>query len=214
MVISTCNGGWQKKPIARSGAPRRCPAGLGGTGPQGRGTQSNRAKQTQFRRREKQRQVLGGKGVMVNNTSDRHRQNKANFPPQGRSGDRRSQGGAGRAKQSQFFDWGLRIADWGRTCRLRPARAGCTNKPNFVGRPRPWKAKCAKQSQTWAGWGVWETAHPGRTIVQNKANSWDPAGRLTLPGPIGYNSTYVDGFSFERGNAAESRGSKGWREPS
>ncbi len=47
-------------------------------GPRGRGTQGNCAKQTQFRRREKQRQVLGGKGVMVNNASDRPRQNKAN----------------------------------------------------------------------------------------------------------------------------------------
>jgi hypothetical protein len=47
------------------------PATPGGTGPQGRATQGNRAKQTQFRRREKHRQVLGGKGVMVNSTSDR-----------------------------------------------------------------------------------------------------------------------------------------------
>ncbi len=66
------------EPIARGEAPRRCPGGTGGTGPQGRGTQGNRAKQTQSRRRERQRQVLRGKGVMVNNTSDRHWQNKAN----------------------------------------------------------------------------------------------------------------------------------------
>jgi hypothetical protein len=53
-----------------------------------------------------------------------------------------------------------------------------------------------------------------RTDARNKANSWDPAGRLTLRGPIGYNDMRADGFFFERGDAAESRGSKGWREPS
>jgi hypothetical protein len=38
----------------------------------------NCAKQTQFRQREKKRQVLCGKGVMVNRTSHRPQQNKAN----------------------------------------------------------------------------------------------------------------------------------------
>jgi hypothetical protein len=63
---------------------------------------TNCAKQTQFPEAGKRRQVLGGQGVMVNRTSDRPRQNKANSP----------------------------IADWGQTCRLRPAQAIVQNKPN------------------------------------------------------------------------------------
>jgi hypothetical protein len=46
-----------------------CPSGLA----------VNCAKQSQFRQREKKRQGLGRKGVMVNSTSDRPRQNKANL---------------------------------------------------------------------------------------------------------------------------------------
>jgi hypothetical protein len=55
---------------------RRCRAGRG---PQGRGTRGKCAKQTQFRAEQKEGQRLGGKGVMVNSTFDRPRQNKANF---------------------------------------------------------------------------------------------------------------------------------------
>ena len=120
----------QTNPIARSGAPRRCPAGPGGTGPRGRRAQGNRAKQTQFRRREKQRQVLCGKGVMVNNASDRPRQNKANL---------------------SIADCRLGIADWAQTWRGTP----------FGGRRA--RSRLYKQSQTWAGWGIWGTGRRGRT---------------------------------------------------
>jgi hypothetical protein len=113
MIIWTCKGGWQNKASCPKRGTEAVSGWAGREGPQGRGTQSNRAKQTQFRRREKQRQVLGGKGVMVNNTSDRHRQNKANFPPQGRSGDRRSQGGPGARNKanSSIGDCESRIGD-------------------------------------------------------------------------------------------------------
>ncbi len=65
-------------PIARSGAPRRCPATPGGTRPGGRETRVKCAKQSQFRPRRQERQRLGGKGLMVNRTFDRPRQNKPN----------------------------------------------------------------------------------------------------------------------------------------
>jgi len=91
-------------------------------------------------------QGLGGKGVMVNSTFERRRQNKANS------------GGAGAVgllyKQTQFFDCGLperhratgirlrrscRVADWAQTCngtrfagQAPKPGASCTNKPNLL----------------------------------------------------------------------------------
>ena len=110
------------------------------------------AKQSQFPPRRQERQRLGEKGVMVNSTFDRPRQNKAN------SGEWDASGGAisgavawaRRAKQTQFVDCGLRIGKrtaqrpilsvvWTAKCAkqsqlalaYRPdPRAGCTNKPN------------------------------------------------------------------------------------
>jgi hypothetical protein len=46
----------------------------------------------------------------------------------------------------------LRIPDWGQTCRLRPRQA-----------------KRAKQTQTCASWGIWETARR-RPVVRNEPN--------------------------------------------
>jgi hypothetical protein len=43
------------------------------------------------------------------------------------------------------------------------------NEPNLAGRAGSRRAKCAKQSQTWAGWGIWGPAR-GKPIVQNEAN--------------------------------------------
>jgi hypothetical protein len=68
----------QTKPIARSGAPRRCPG------------------------EQKEGQRLGGRGVMVNRTFDRARQNKAKLGPDGTSGGTPHRGGGEGAKQSQF----------------------------------------------------------------------------------------------------------------
>jgi hypothetical protein len=102
-------------PIARSGAPRRCPILPGGTRPQRRGTAGKCAKQTQlqaasgtppsplgqrqlykqsqFPAEQKEGQRLGGKGVMVNSTFDRPRQNKAKLGQDGTSGGTVLQGG-------------------------------------------------------------------------------------------------------------------------
>ncbi len=66
-------------------------------------TQLNCAKQTQFPADQKEGQVLGGKGVMVNSTFDRPRQNKANL--RAKPGGTRPQGWGTRgkcAKQTQF----------------------------------------------------------------------------------------------------------------
>jgi hypothetical protein len=105
-----CLGGansCKTKPIARTGAPRRCPGGAGrhgarGTGHEGQMCQTNPiwpgrpargpggresptghdgAKQSQFWPRQNEGQVVCGKGVMAHRTCNRLRQNKANFPP-------------------------------------------------------------------------------------------------------------------------------------
>jgi hypothetical protein len=93
----------------------------------------------------------------------------------------RSSRGTDRAKQSQSLDCGFRISDWGQILRLGPAQAGY-----------------AKQSQTWAGWGVWGMAHgssilcrtkpippvgrgAGRRNAQNEANLVSGATQHTLP---------------------------------
>jgi hypothetical protein len=81
-------------------------------------------------------------------------------------------------------------------CRIRPLHRSRKTKPISATVP------------------IGRSAFPGGPGARNKANSWDRVGRLTLPGPIGYNDMHADGFFFERGDAAESRGSKGWREPS
>jgi hypothetical protein len=157
----------ETKPIARSGAPRCCPAGPGGTGPPGRGTQGNRAKQTQFRRRAKQRQVLGRKGVMVNSTSDRPRQNKANSrgwdAPGGTTSGAVAQ--AYRAKQTQFAADG----------QGRPLP-----RPEALTMP-PTGDKRAKQSQfpATAGWGEARGAWGDGANAQNEPNSGG-AGRPSL----------------------------------
>jgi hypothetical protein len=99
-------------------------------------------KQSQFPPRCQDRQGLGRKGVMVNSTSDRPRQNKAN-----------SRAAANRAKQTQFFDCGPGSASkvttlWtghrpamGHPARAARPGANCTNKPNLrppsTLRPRP-----------------------------------------------------------------------------
>jgi hypothetical protein len=48
------------------------------------------------------------------------------------------------------------------------------NEPNLetcrAGTPNLPRANYAKQSQTWAGWDIWGTAHPERPIMQNEAN--------------------------------------------
>ncbi len=134
-------------------------------------TRLNCAKQTQFPLRGQEGQRLGRKGVMVNSTSDRPRQNKANSGGWDASGGTtgRAVAWARCAKQTQFLDCGFperhratgvrlrrscRFADSGRpgACRLGPARAPCTNKPNC----------------------------PERT-VQNEAN-FRPSGRPNGPG--------------------------------
>jgi hypothetical protein len=62
-------------------------------------------------------------------------------------------------------------------------RANAQNEPNLercrAGTPNPQRDDCAKQSQTWAGWDIWGTANPERSIVRNKANfgrggRWEP----------------------------------------
>jgi hypothetical protein len=63
------------------------------------------------------------------------------------------QGGSYRAKQSQFAP-----TPHGPGIGGRARWADCTNKPNSrqsqVALPRPRQADCAKQSQTWAPWGI------------------------------------------------------------
>jgi hypothetical protein len=90
-----------------------------------------RAKQTQFRRREKQRQVLGGKGVMVNSTFGRPRQNKANSRLR-REGRGHRDVGRGATAQNE-----ANLAQRGRATIPRPSPL----------RPRPRQADRAKQSQ-------------------------------------------------------------------
>ena len=91
-------------------------------------------------------------------------------------------------KQSQFLDFGLRIQRG-----LRPPGSGrlykqtqfpampggrsrwaempvWTNKANFGSRPAGPGAKCVKQSQTWAGQGIWGDGAQGEPIVRNKPN--------------------------------------------
>jgi hypothetical protein len=70
----------------------------------------NCAKQTQFPPRRQEGQRLGGKGVMVNSTCDRPRQNKANLGKPGwgsaesiMQNKANSGGVANRAKQTQFL---------------------------------------------------------------------------------------------------------------
>jgi hypothetical protein len=76
-----------------------------------------------------------------------------------------------------------RMADGGSNGELRrddpacgghpaPARAGCTNKPNLPAGSGPGveKRACdhAKQSQTWASWGIWGTARQGSLLCETK----------------------------------------------
>jgi hypothetical protein len=122
----------QTKPIARRGAPRRCPA------------------------EQQKGQVLCGKGFMVNSTSDRPRQNKANlgkpgWDPGSRlcrtkpiSGAGSRGAGANRAKQTQFG----------------PA-----------GRLGPWRGKLCETNPIPAAMPIRRSAFPGGPIVRNKANS-------------------------------------------
>ncbi len=86
-------------------------------------------------------------------------------------------GRANRAKQTQFLDCGLWIADSGRTCGgtpaplpccLGPVRANSAKRSQFsAGRPGSRRQKCAKRTQFGpAGWGK----APGRRKMRNKPN--------------------------------------------
>jgi hypothetical protein len=136
-------------------------------GPGGKGVvppESDRAKQTQFPPQRLEGQRLGGKGVMVNSTFDRPRQNKAN------SGGSDAPGGttggvaawAQCAKQTQSAPGG-------------PAGRG-TNKANWAGRQRR-RHRRARSCETKPIGG----SEPCQTkpilrlrIVQNEANLRSP----------------------------------------
>jgi hypothetical protein len=67
--------------------------------------------------------------------------------------------------------------------------ANRTNKANSGSRPGVSRAKCAKQSQTWALWGIWGSAHPGSLSCQTKPI------RPALPGGMGAGRTKQSQFS-------------------
>jgi hypothetical protein len=58
----------------------------------------------------------------------------------------------------------------------RARESNAQNEPNFEQPDRNPEANCAKQSQTWEGWGIWGTARQGgllcetKPIVQNEPN--------------------------------------------
>jgi hypothetical protein len=55
-------------------------------------------------------------------------------------------------------------------CATSPRCPASGNKPDFWESERAWRPKCAKQSQTWANWGIWATACVGVSVVRNEAN--------------------------------------------
>ncbi len=158
------------------------------------------AKESQFRPRRQDGQRLCEKGVMVNSTFNRPRQNKAN-----------SRGVAQRAKQTQFGNCGFRppvaaggdnIAGWTQTCNGTPF-AGRQAGGQLYKQTQLAGANRAKQSQFAeppGGWGVnctnkANSEQVGRepvlslpkerptyeeTIVRNKPNSrsWGPQRRI------------------------------------
>jgi hypothetical protein len=63
---------------------------------------------------------------------------------------------------------------WGGPSGVR--RAIRRNKANSGSRPAVPRVKCAKQSQTWAGWGIWEPVHPGSLSCQTKPIRTLPRG--------------------------------------
>jgi hypothetical protein len=161
------------------------------------------------------RQRLDGKGVMVNSTSDRPCQNKANSAGWDTPGGTTSGAVAWArcAKQTQFGPEGL--AGRG-TNKANPARwpivsnkpncpkrgteavSGCTGwtMPGRRGRggnrakqsqfgatrarmPKPRRDDCARQSQTWAPWGICGTAHGGACCAKRTQSA--RRGRAALP---------------------------------
>jgi hypothetical protein len=88
------------------------------------------------------------------------RTNKANSPT------RRSAMGVSRAKRTQSGG----TADCAKQSQFGTTRARAC--PELAeGTPKPRRDDCAKQSQTWAGWGIWDTAHGAEPVVRNEANS-------------------------------------------
>ncbi len=104
-----------------------------------------------------------------------------------------------RAKRTQSFDCGSRIADWGQTCggipALRPATFGlrrpvCTNKPNsrsqscktkpISGGPAGTKGQMRKTKPNLGRMGRLGAGASGRPIVRNEPNFWWP-GYTTIP---------------------------------
>ena len=137
----------------------------GGTRPQGRGTAGKCAKQTQFPAEQKEGQRLGRKGVMVNSTFDRPRQNKANLraePGGTRPAGRGTKGKC--AKQSQSAGG----AGWPS---LAPRPSGLAPGPKAVVQTKPIPGGAKRGAS-----GLQERSYGERHVQQASAKQSQFAG--------------------------------------